>query len=285
MLRSPDKWTDAFYGKGARALSKKMLDSKGVVTETDMRNYKVIEREPLSFSYNGHTIYSNPGPSVGGGLLKAALNKLEREGIGLKDGPQRVLTLARTMDYLNRMKNGTGGTTQISVIDSEGNAASMTSSNGSNSGCFLGDTGVMLNNMMGEDDLHPGGFHSEEPGQRVGSMMSPSIIISDDKVRAVLGSGGSKRIKTAMLQAIHNLLDRRMDMRQAVEAPRVHLDDEGILQVEPGFDKATLDALSEEFKINVWDHKDLYFGGVHAVTGSLAGWGDSRRDGAFKTVK
>ena len=86
------------------------------------------------------------------------------------------------------------GTTHISIADTRGstsgwwltkfgNCAAMTFSNGEGSGYFAPETGVMLNNMMGEDDLHPDGFHSSPPGQRVGSMMSPSLLVKDDQIR------------------------------------------------------------------------------------------------------
>jgi gamma-glutamyltranspeptidase/glutathione hydrolase len=139
----------------------------------------------------------------------------------------------------------------------------------------------MLNNMMGEDDLFPGGFHSMQPGVRVGSMMSPTLIRRDGLTHAVLGSGGSKRIRTALLQVIHNLFDMGMPVGEAVEAPRIHLDDEGVLQVEPGFSKQELQAMEGKWPLNIWSQKDLYFGGVHTVMGTLDGHGDSRRGGSY----
>ena len=74
-------------------------------------------------------------------------------------------------------RRSTGGTTHVSVADAEGGAASMTTSNGEGSGWLLPGTGVMANNMMGEDDLHPGGFHATPPGERVASMMAPSLVV------------------------------------------------------------------------------------------------------------
>ena len=91
-------------------------------------------------------------------LLKAFLE----DGTILKDASANIRFFSR-------------GTTHVSIADSEGNCASMTCSNGEGSGYIVPGTGVMLNNMMGEDDLHPNGFHSSPPGERVGSMMSPSL--------------------------------------------------------------------------------------------------------------
>ena len=123
-----------------------------------------------------------------------------------------------------------------------------------------------------------------EPGIRVGSMMSPSIIMHEGAVEAVLGSGGSKRIRTAMLQVIHNILDRGMSVKHAVERQRMHLDDEGMLHLEPGFDEDTLAALGEKYPLNQWKARDLYFGGVHMVTSAPDGHGDSRRGGDIRVV-
>jgi len=68
----------------------------------------------------------------------------------------------------------------------------MTNSNGEGSGYVVPGTGIMLNNMLGEDDLHPDGFHASPPGQRVASMMSPSILLhGDGRVRAVLEAHGA----------------------------------------------------------------------------------------------
>jgi gamma-glutamyltranspeptidase/glutathione hydrolase len=178
-----------------------------------------------------------------------------------------------------RLRRASGGTTHVSVCDAAGNAASMTTSNGEGSGYFAPGSGVMLNNMMGEDDLHPEGFHASPPGLRVASMMAPSLLLRGGQPRLVLGSGGSKRIRTALLQAICNAVDFDMDVRALVDSPRMHWDGE-CLQVEPGFDEAHLAPLRQRAPVNVWDVRDVYFGGVNAVSpGSGAGAGDPRRGG------
>lgn len=283
-LMSPEAWIDAFYGSGAHRLEKQLRPGGGRVTASDLREYEARRREPLSCAYRGFEMLFNPPPSFGGAVLEKAFSHLENQEIERMDEAESGLLLAEIMEMMNRERQGAAGTTHVSVVDGAGNAVSMTSSNGSNSGLFLGDTGVMLNNMMGEDDLFPRGFFTTAPGERVGSMMSPTIIKKDGGIHAVLGSGGSKRIKTAMLQVIHNLLDREMDTTRAVEAPRMHLDDDGVLQVEPGFGEDVLRTLGEKYPLNLWQEKEVYFGGVHAVTGDLKGWGDGRRGGCFMRV-
>jgi len=280
--RDPGAWLDAFYGGGADDFARRMHEGCGLVTALDLRQYKVHKREPLVFGYQGREILTNGPPSFGGELLSIAFGALGSEGCQGLSGPDRAIELAGAMKAMMDRRLVAGGTTHISVIDGNGNAASLTSSNGSNSGCYLDGTGVMLNNMMGEDDLHPGGFHSMEPGLRVGSMMSPTIIRRGGHVESVLGSGGSKRIRTAMLQVIYNMLDAGLGVREAVEAPRMHLDDDGLLHLEPGFDAGVVKALASMYPLHQWALRDLYFGGVHVVTSGLGGWGDTRRGGAFR---
>jgi gamma-glutamyltranspeptidase/glutathione hydrolase len=280
----PGKWLDVFHGRGAPELEAEMKGAGGLLTALDMTEYEVVARRPLLFGYRGHEVLTNGPPSFGGELLAAAFGLLELEDLSAMGPRELALEIARAMKSMSELKRAPGGTTHISVIDREGNAASLTSSNGSNSGCYLGGTGVMLNNMMGEDDLHPGGFHAMRPGLRVGSMMSPAIIKQGGNVELVLGSGGSKRIRTAMLQVMHNMIDRGLGARDAVEAPRMHLDDEGILHMEPGFPGDISEALSTNYPLNAWAARDLFFGGVHVVTSALEGWGDTRRGGAFKRV-
>jgi len=170
------------------------------------------------------------------------------------------------------------------VSDDEGNAASMTLSNGEGSGYVAPGTGIMLNNMLGEDDLHPEGFHASSPGGRVASMMSPSLVLRDGKLRLIVGSGGSKRIRTALLQVVTAALDFEMGIRDAVEASRLHWDGEHV-QVEPGFPPASVEVLGDRWPVNAWEARNLYFGGVHAVdpaSGTAAG--DPRRDGSGLVV-
>ncbi len=170
------------------------------------------------------------------------------------------------------------GTTHVSIADAEGNLAAMTTSNGSGSGVTLSDTGVLANNIMGETDLHPGGFHRSPPGVRVGSMMAPTILEPDAAAAVALGSGGSERIRSALTQVLVALLDDGRSLEEAVLAPRLHWDGE-MLQVEPGFEETALAELERTWAVNRWEVGDLYFGGVNAVTSDGDAVGDPRRGG------
>jgi gamma-glutamyltranspeptidase/glutathione hydrolase len=297
-----DEGENFYTGDLAKTIEKDMLSGQGLLTAADLAAYKVIERTPLSIGYRDYTLLTNPPPSMGGSLIGLALSLLETQDISnLKyHSPAHVLQTAKLMTEVERLREkgvnahsleGSGevlrqfsrGTTHISVADAEGNVASMTCSNGEGSGYFVPGTGIMLNNMMGEDDLHPGGFHSSPPGQRVSSMMSPSLLLKDNDVAMVIGSGGSKRIRTAITQVISSIVDFAIPVQQAVESTRIHWDGD-IMQVEPGLSQESLAVLQEHWQVNIWSNIDVYFGGVHAVLPGIAGGGDPRRGGSVRVL-
>jgi gamma-glutamyltranspeptidase/glutathione hydrolase len=147
----------------------------------------------------------------------------------------------------------------------------------------LPGTGIMLNNMLGEEDLNFGGFHRWKEGVRLASMMSPAVAELSDGTRFALGTGGSNRIRSAMTQVLVNLLDFGMSPAEAVQAPRIHLEGD-MLSIEPGFAGDTVAALVDAApRHHLWPEKNLFFGGVHTVSiahgGHFDGAGDPRRGG------
>ena len=279
---------ELYRGEVAREIARHMGRGQGLLTLANLDAYRVIEREPLRCAYRGFVLLTNPPPSFGGSLVALSLRLLEAAPLGsMRFGESAHLCrLVATMQEVDRrraeglleVRQTSGGTTHLSVSDASGNVASMTTSNGEGSGYFAPGTGVMLNNMMGEDDLHPQGFHASPPGQRVASMMSPSLLLRDGELRLVLGSGGSKRIRTAIVQTVSNTVDFGMSLRAAVEAPRLHWDGESV-QIEPGFAATDLAELRERWPVNLWDVLDVYFGGVNALSPDGEGAGDPRRGG------
>jgi len=297
-----DHGESLYHGKLAEAVAEDMRAGRGLLTSEDLEAYQVIERVPLAIKYRGHTLLTNPPPSMGGTLVALALSLLEVQSMQEFSWgeTEHLLQTAGLMHEIERFRGQevtssdlqkagqhirlwSRGTTHISVADTEGNVASMTASNGEGSGYYVPNTGIMLNNMMGEDDLHPDGFHASPPCQRVASMMSPSILVKAGVVELALGSGGSKRIRTAMTQVISNIVDFNLPLHDAVEAPRIHWDG-NIMQVEPGLPESAVNALRKHWPVNVWADKDMYFGGVHAVIPGKAGAGDPRRGGAVAEV-
>jgi gamma-glutamyltranspeptidase/glutathione hydrolase len=181
----------------------------------------------------------------------------------------------------------TRGTTQISVLDARGNAASLTLSNGEGCGHVLPGTGIMLNNMLGEEDLNPQGFQRWREDARVSSMMAPTLAEYGGRLIA-LGSGGSNRLRTAILQTLSNLIDYGMSPEAAVAAPRIHLE-RGKISIEPGFAADAVRLLTDQWPDHqLWDQPNLFFGGTHTVAydgRQFAGAGDPRRGGVLRIVR
>ncbi|CAN5856274.1 gamma-glutamyltransferase [soil metagenome] len=266
-----------------------MADGGGLVTADDLAAYRVVERVPLELGYRRHHILTNPAPSFGGELIALTLRLLEDRGPAPAWGSAgHLLGLVDTLVELDEVRaagavvarlRSSGGTTHVSVADAEGNVAAMTTSNGEGSGYVVPGTGVMLNNMLGEDDLHPDGFHAAPAGERVASMMAPTIVLDPaGGVRLAVGSGGSKRIRTALVQVITAVVDHGFDLRRAVEGPRLHWDG-GLVQMEPGFPPEAVAALADRVPTNVWEDRNLYFGGAHAVGAGGEAGADPRRGG------
>lgn len=307
---------DLFYkGEIGRRLLSQMKDG-GQLTGSDLEGYQTIKRKPLSLRYRGARLDINPPPSSGGLLIAFAL-KLLQGGFssGCTSGTilccQRLL---RAMELTSQARLEMGeeqedildpqyleayrekiadrakfsrGTTHMSVMDAENNVASLTVSNGEGCGHFIPGTGIMPNNMLGEEDLNPGGFNRWAPDVRLSSMMAPAILQTEEGGTIALGSGGSNRIRSAILQVIVNLLDHGMSLEEAVQQPRLHLEN-GLLSMEPGLDEEVVNLLTQEYpRHRCWDEQNLFFGGVHAVERRgdvFTGSGDSRRGGIASII-
>jgi gamma-glutamyltranspeptidase/glutathione hydrolase len=192
-------------------------------------------------------------------------------------------TIRMWQKNLNQHSLFSRGTTHISVADAAGNIASLTASNGEGCSYVLPGTGIMLNNMLGEEDLNFGGFNLWKEGSRLASMMAPGVVELADGTRYAMGSGGSNRIRSAITQVLVNLLDLGMSLEDAVAAPRIHLERD-MLSIEPGYSESVLKELRNSApETHLWPEKNLFFGGVHSVSvtpsGEFHGAGDPRRGG------
>lgn len=315
-----------FYeGDIAQALAARCQMEGGHLTAADFASYKVVKRAPLKLAYRGERVLANPPPSTGGILIACALRLLDdptliNHGFGTR---HHLTTLARAMKATDkarvdsglneagdaaawaRMLDPTflakyvqmvhgrpaapGGTTHISVADSNGNAAAVTLSNGEGNGRVIPGLGFMLNNMLGEEDLNPAGFHNWIPDVRMTSMMTPAVVEWRDGRVAVLGSGGSNRIRTAILQVLMNMLDFHLSPEEAVTRPRIHWE-RGHLDIEPGLPASAVEALAANHPdYSHWPDLNLFFGGVHlalldSARGIADGAGDPRRGGTMRVV-
>ncbi|MDJ0741323.1 MAG: gamma-glutamyltransferase [Gammaproteobacteria bacterium] len=286
----------------------------GHLQADDLSGFRVIERRPLIHRYRGYEVATNPPPSSGGTLINYALSMLDAQppcaaGFGslahlrtlahvmtLTNVARRDGILARSQRHRELMAAyrdavaghpvNTRGTTHISAIDAAGNLASLTLSNGEGSGRLLPGTGIMLNNMLGEEDLNPDGFNRWPCDVRVSSMMAPTLA-EDSRHLIAIGSGGSNRLRTAILQTLSNLIDFGMSPEDAVNAPRIHFE-RARLDIEPGFEAATIDGLAADYpQHHLWSSHNLFFGGTHTVCWdgkAFSGAGDPRRGGVFASA-
>jgi gamma-glutamyltranspeptidase/glutathione hydrolase len=305
-----------YSGDVADTVSAYVLERGGLLTRDDLASYRVVERSPARAHYRGREVLTNPPPSSGGILIAYSLDLLERLA-----RPGDLRALVEVMDTTNRTRteefvtglhhegylerfmavealesaagevsSRLGSTTHVAVLDADGACASVTCSNGSCSGVIVPGTGLHLNNMLGEEDLNPLGFHQHEPGLRIPSMMAPTVVLRDGAPEVALGSAGSNRIRSAILQTMLAVVDGGLGAQEAVEAPRVHYEG-GAVEAEPGVDESGLADLERDgWKVQRWRERNLYFGGVQAVardpvSGALSGGGDPRRGGAAIVVE
>lgn len=268
----------------------------GLVTAADLDAYQVVRRAPATAERLGHVLFTNPPPSFGGSIIADTLGVAPQVRSGDGEGWARLLgtlqeaTAHRRSGALTPL--ATTGTTHCSAVDGAGMVAAMTTSNGVASGFVIPGTGIQLNNMLGEADLNPDGFHATPPGQRMGSMMSPSILAAPDGGVVALGTGGSERIRSSLVQVMIRMVDLGQDLKAAVSGARVHPNEDG-LQVEPHLEPWVLDALAKRppdslGEVNVWPAPNPFFGGVNAVQraadGSVTAVADGRRGGAAAVV-
>jgi gamma-glutamyltranspeptidase / glutathione hydrolase len=292
-----------FYdGDIAAAIVAWLGERGGLLTAADLRAYEVVDRAPLVVRYRGRTVLTNPPPSAGGILIARALAALDGRGAA-PDAAALVEVMAalqreRTPEFLEGLDDPAfvarflgssgvqlGSTTHIAALDADGWACSVTCSAGSASGVIVPGTGVHLNNMLGEQDLNPLGFHRHPPGRRMPSMMSPTIVLRDRAPELAVGSAGSNRIRSAVLQTIVRCVDDGMRAQDAIDAPRLHYEDE-IVYAEPGID---IDALERAgWTVSRFRDRNLFFGGAQAVmrddAAGFSGGGDPRRGGAAVVV-
>ncbi|OAG26976.1 gamma-glutamyltransferase family protein [Thermodesulfatator autotrophicus] len=295
----PQSLEEFYQGEIAQKIVDMMASGGGLLTLEDLKSYQVIKRQPLEFEFKKGRLLTNPPPSFGGPMVSLSLKIFEElfeKGSFLSK--EHVKALAETLILVHELRErivkedpkraiellkrplATRGTTHMSVADKAGNLASLTMTFGEASGFIAPGTGIVLNNIMGEDDLHPRGFFADPPGIRISSMMAPSICFLNGRGVA-LGSGGSKRIRSAIFEVIVNLAYFHLPPYKAVSAPRFHYDGE-VLQIEPGVSEEVLAELN--CPINIWPEKDLYFGGVHLVDDHFEGAADERRAGVFRVV-
>ncbi|HUV14512.1 MAG TPA: gamma-glutamyltransferase [Acidobacteriota bacterium] len=306
-----------YLGEAARIMTEWSEGQGGLLTKADFEQYRVVKRNPVKTRFTGYDVYLNPPPAQSGVLIDVTLSLLEREhcergrNVSLADlvrafdvtnqlraemlpvGSVHQLQAALSADsrcekYLKKYRQdergaseppvpSAGSTTHISVLDAEGKAASVTTTNGEGCGYVIPGLGFMPNNMLGEQDLNPQGFHRYAPGERLSSMVAPTIVVQNGEPILVTGTAGSNRIRSVLTQLLLWILYEGRGVEAATEFPRVHLEGD-LLSAEPGVPEEELRSLENRYSVHRWPKRALFFGGANSVTPE-EGAGDSRRGG------
>ena len=239
----------------------------GVLTDDDLQSYEPSWSEPVEVEYLDGCLLTRAGLS-GVPELVPRLPRLRE-----LDETTRVLTL---VDVFQVRVTGGGDTTNLTVVDDDGNACVLTTSLGLGSGDFLPGYDLHLNSMLGEADLVRGPL---VPGERMQSMMAPTLAADSEGLSLAAGAAGGTRLRTALLGVVAGVLDEGLEPEAAVARPRVHPAPD-VVNAEPGVDEQALAELEARGRnVRRWPEQHHYFGGVSLVSrrGAAA---DPRRNGA-----
>jgi gamma-glutamyltranspeptidase/glutathione hydrolase len=304
---------DLFTGEIGRAMTAAANATGPVWGDADLAKYEVKVREPLRGEIAGASIATMGPPSRGGAGILAALARFERRDI-TKFGHNTERTipfLAETFrDLFHKLEpvigdpdifevnlkelensgdapvSGSPGTTHFTIVDRSGTLASMSQTIGHffGSGVVVPGWGILLNDDISDMDRRPGGRNSVGPSRRSVSNMAPTIVFRGGRPWLALGTPGSLRIFPAMAQVLANAILYGFDLEKSVAAGRLHWED-GTLWLEGDIDGETRRRVREAWTGRVVERRprDLFFGGVHAVSiepdGTITGVADPRRDG------
>jgi gamma-glutamyltranspeptidase / glutathione hydrolase len=261
-----------YSGSIGRALLRLSDERDGLLTEADLLRYHAVWSEPIVLEYSGTRLLTRGDLS---GMPEAVPTLPSLRGL---DATERVLTL---VDVFAAESDHDGDTTNITAVDAAGNACVITSSLGLGSGDYVPGLDLHLNSMLGEVDLLRGEL---VPGERMHSMMAPTLAIDEDALRLAAGAAGGTRLKTALLGVIASILDEGLTPLEAVERPRFH-PAPSVVNAEPGVDEAALSELEERGRsVRRWPAPHHYFGGVSVVSRDGAA-GDPRRSGSAIVVR
>lgn len=179
--------------------------------------------------------------------------------------PERAMSEVRPGDVglpAAGSAGGDGGTTNICVVDAEGNAVAHTQTciGGFESFGVAGNTGVILSSSLQWFDPNPGGPNSVAPGKRPLTNMTPMIVERDGRLALAVGAPGSRRITNAVSQVILNVLEYGLPAQEAISAPRIDLST-GRIDADDRLDSAVIDELrGRGHDVNVV-HEFLNYGG------------------------
>jgi gamma-glutamyltranspeptidase/glutathione hydrolase len=300
-----------YTGDIAMRMVADLAERGGLITARDLAEYAPLVRTPLRTQLNGWDLACNPPPAIGGAVLTAMLRLL-----GDVDARVSPVHTARVMrDVLDLRLHrvdiaddlevaghelletiasmGAVGlptsqdTVHVSAVDDAGNACAITASAGYGSGMYVGGTGMLANNALGEPELNRRGLHSLRPGTRLASNMAPTTLRHPDGSVLAIGTPGADRITTALLQVLLHFCLHGETLQYAVDAPRLHvrhLDEGGVRIDHEESDELLRDLSGQGVPLHAHQRHAMYFGGVGAALrnaeGELSAAADPRRDSA-----
>jgi gamma-glutamyltranspeptidase/glutathione hydrolase len=264
-----------YRGSIAAALLELMEERGGLVTRADLEAYEATWSYPVSGHFLGHPVQTRAGLSG----LPVALERFR--GARRAGEAGRVHALLDALGGEESSSQPLGDTTNLVTADGHGGVCVLTTSLGLGSGDFVPGLDLHLNSMLGEVDLLRGPL---EAGERMESMMAPTLVHDAEGVALAAGAAGGTRLRTALLTVLAGVLDEGLDADAAVGRPRFHPAGP-IANAEPGLPDEALDALrSRGLDVRVWESRHHYFGGVSLITRS-GGAGDPRRNGGAAAVR
>jgi gamma-glutamyltranspeptidase/glutathione hydrolase len=258
-------------GPLAEAIAEAVQDGGGVMTTEDLASYAVRELPSGAVPFAGHVVH-------GRWDLNRTLSAFAAlpSGFGQLSPGDRAVALARSLGGAELL----GDTTNVTVVDPDGNACVVTTTMGLGSGVWVPGYGVHLNSMLGEGELL---VSDPAPGERMASMMCPLVVTDEHGLSAAGGAAGASRIRTALVHSLAGVLAEGLPPAEAISRPRVHPVD-GVAHVEPGIgDDATAALAAAGYRIEQWAALDHYFGGASVIARAGAG-GDPRRGGTAQLL-
>jgi gamma-glutamyltranspeptidase/glutathione hydrolase len=253
-----------YTGTVARDLLALVSEREGVLTARDLEAYEVAWSHPVEVGFAGRRILTRGGLSG----VPAALAHFD---------PSRGLE--SLLAALDADAVPDGHTTNLTVVDADGNACVLTSSLGLGSGDFVPGLDLHLNSMLGESDLV---LAPLRPGTRMESMMAPTLAFDPDGLELAIGAAGGTRLRTALIGVLAAILHEGVAPAAAIEEPRFHPAGE-LINAEPGVDEAFLvEQQTRGRSVRRWPDRHHYFGGVSAC-GRFGAGSDPRRSGGVSS--
>lgn len=314
---------DFYLGEIADIIHRDMEKNHGLIQRDDLAKIPYpIEREPLSCHFRSLEVFTMPPPGAGQSLIEMfnILRKFPKEKRNL-DTPRGALLFAEIMrraqldrrdrpfdpnfypqvqdrrmlnnDYARlvaeqiRKRTEAGGeTTHLSVMDKAGNVVSLTQSVERVYGAkvLCPELGFLYNNYMSafeyEDISHP---YYLRPNAVPWASVAPTIIFRKKKPWLAIGSPGSERIVSTIVQVVVRLA--KQSPFDAVAAPRIHCSFDGKVSLEAAYFRDDIPPLLKKhgFTIDIREPLSFYLGCVQMVLreeDSFIGVADPRRDGA-----